>query len=52
MHRCKDCGRDVSVAPHKPNCPVLQEQTNLKCREFGMAPYYKEPRPFPRSCDP
>jgi predicted RNA-binding Zn-ribbon protein involved in translation (DUF1610 family) len=50
---CPSCGRDVIVQPHRPNCPELREQTNLKCREFGMEPYYQEardfPRPFPRT---
>lgn len=45
---CANCGRVTLTQPHKPGCLVLQHQTELKCREFGMAPYYTEARPFPR----
>lgn len=50
---CKNCGRDTITQPHHDNCPVgaeerRKEQTNLKCREFGVPPYYQEARPFPR----
>lgn len=52
MFKCHYCKTPVppgeGVCKHK-RCRTLdaQQQTNAKCREFGMPPYYQVPRAFP-----
>lgn len=49
LWRCVRCGSgcEPGKTSCSDRCSTLVEQTNAKCREFGMQPYYVESRPFP-----
>ncbi len=49
---CRGCERDTFSRPHAVNCPVLIEQTNLKCDQLGMKLFYPEDYNIPTRLDP
>ncbi len=52
MSICRGCERDTFSRPHAVNCPVLIEQTNLKCDQLGMKLFYPEDYNIPTRLDP
>jgi len=57
LFKCQHCTAPVLPGVEVCNRPLCRQrererQTNLKCREFGMPPYYREARPFPRAGSP